>query len=76
MPMPISTEIRKKIIEHKENNETQSNIARWLMVSESTVTKVWARYKNTSCYEPSPRTQGRKPMVDSSTMAKVEEKIK
>ena len=76
MPMPTSNEIRDKIIKHKENNETQPNIAKWLMVSESTVTKVWSRYKKTGSCEPSPRTQGRKPMVDSTTMAKVEEKIK
>ena len=76
MPMPIPNEIREKIIKHKENNETQSNIAKWLMISESTVTKVWARYKRTSSYEPSPRTQGRKPRVDFETMTKIEEKIK
>ena len=76
MPMPISNDIRDKIIKHKQNNETQPNIAKWLMVSESTVTKVWARYKKSGSFEPSPRTQGRKPMVDSATMVKVEEKIK
>ena len=74
--MPVSNEIRDKIIKHKENKEKQSDIAKWLMISESTVTKVWARYKATGSYEPSPRTQGRKPAVDEATMARVESRIK
>ena len=76
MTMPVSNEIRNKIIQHKENREKQSDIAKWLIISESTVTKVWARYKNTGSYEPSPRTQGRKPAVNEATMAEVEKKIK
>ena len=32
MPMPTSNEVRDKIIKHKQNNETQPNIAKWLMV--------------------------------------------
>jgi Mn-dependent DtxR family transcriptional regulator len=43
MSMPVPNEIHNKIIKHKENKEKQSDIAKWLMVSESTVTKVWAR---------------------------------
>jgi transposase len=76
MAMPVSNEIRNKIIKHKENKEKQSDIAKWLMISESTITKVWARYIATGSYEPSPRTQGRKSAVDEVTMAKVENKIK
>ena len=76
MSMPVSNETREKIIRHKENKEKQPDIAKWLMISESTVTKVWSRYKNTGSYEPSPRTQGRKPAINEETMAEIENKIK
>lgn len=72
----ISNEIREKIIIHKQNKVTEKDIAKWLLISESTVTKVWSRYVKTGSYLPSPRTQGRKSAVSPSVMAKVEEKIK
>jgi transposase len=75
MPAPISNTIREKIIFHKENQEKESDIAKWLIISQSTVTKVWALYKTTGSYLPQTRTQGRKPLVDDSTMEKVTAKI-
>jgi len=44
MPKPITTEEREKIIKHKHNSENESDIARWLFVSESSVTKLWTRF--------------------------------
>jgi len=73
---PVSNETREKIIIHKQNKVRESDIAKWLIISTSTVTKVWARYKKTGSYLPSPKTQGRKSAVDVSTMAKIEEEIK
>jgi len=40
MPKPITNKEREKIIKHKQNNENESDIARWLFVSESSVTKL------------------------------------
>lgn len=75
MPAPVSNEIREKIIIHKQNNAKESDIANWLIISQSTVTKVWALYRTTGNYFPQPRTQGRKPLVDEKTMDNVVSKI-
>lgn len=74
--MPVSNEIRNKIIIHKQNKVKEDDIAYWLLISKSTVTKIWSRDQNTGSFMPSPRTQGRKSAVNEETMNKVEEKIK
>ena len=76
MSVPISNEIRDKIIKHKKNNVKEEEIAKGLIISKSTVTKIWSRYRKTGSYMTSPRTQGRKSCVDEVTMNKVEKKIK
>jgi len=76
MPRPISNEIRKTIIIHKENKIKEEEIANFLIISKSTVTKVWALYKQTGTYQPKPRKQGRKPAVTEQIMAEIEEQIK
>ena len=76
MSRAVTNEIREKIIRHKRNGSKEDDIAKWLLISKSTVTKIWARYRRTGNYQPSPRTQGRKPCVDEATMARIEEKIK
>ena len=75
MPQPVSNEIRKKIIIHKQNNVKETDIAKWLIISQSTVTRVWALFKETGEYVPRMRTQGRKPLVDNETMNKIVSKI-
>ena len=76
MSAPISNEIRDKIIKHKKNNVKEEEIAKGLIISKSALTKIWARYRKTGSYMPSPRTQGRKSCVDEVTMNKAEKKIK
>ena len=76
MAQPISKEIRKAIITHKSNQAKEEDIARWLIISKSTVTKVWALYRQTGSYLPRPRTQGRKSAVSASVMVSIEEAIK
>jgi transposase len=76
MAAPVSNEIREKIIIHKQNKAKESDIANWLIISQSTVTKVWSLYKTTGSYLPLPRTQGRKPLVSDKTMSQVVSKIK
>jgi transposase len=75
MPKPITIEEREKIIKHKQNNENEADIARWLFISESSVTKLWALYKKTGTTNPRPRTQGRKPLVTEQTMEQITQKI-
>jgi transposase len=58
-----------KIIKHKNNGETEENIAKWLFISKSSVTKIWGKFQNTGNIFPEPR-QGRKPKVTEEEMDK------
>ena len=75
LPNPTSKEIREKIIHHKQNYVNETDIAKWLVISQSTVTKVWALHKKTGSIKPRPRTQGRKPQVSQQTMDQITQKI-
>src|SRR5215469_14731743 len=75
MPNPTSKEIRKKIIQHKQNYVNEPDIAKWLIISQSTVTKIWALHKQTGSIKPKPRTQGRKPLATQQTMNQITTKI-
>jgi len=46
----ISNKIREKIIKHKKN-DMKEEIAKGLIVSKSSVTKIWVRYRNTGSSE-------------------------
>jgi len=72
---PTSKEIREKIIQHKQNNVNEKDIAKWLIISQSTVTKIWKLHKQTGSIKPRPRTQGRKPKVTQQTMNQITKKI-
>jgi len=61
MPNPTSKEIREKIIQHKQNNINETDIAKWLIISQSTVTKIWALHKQTGSTNPRPRTKDENP---------------
>jgi transposase len=75
LPNPVSNEIREKIIQHKQNYVNETDIAKWLIISQSTVTKIWALHKTTGSIKPRPRTQGRKPLVTQQTMDQITTKI-
>ena len=76
MATPLSNEIRNKIIQHKKNNISTAKIAGWLIISESAVKSIWRRYRETNCYLPSPRTQGRKPAFGEDVMRRLEDRVK
>lgn len=59
---PISNEKRELIIEAKERGETEKNIAKWLKISERSVTTIWRLYRETGNYLPTPYP-GRKPIL-------------
>jgi transposase len=65
----IPNEIRMKIIKHKNNGETEKNIAKWLFISKSSVTKIWGKFQSTGNIFPDPRP-GRKPKVTEEEMDK------
>ena len=59
---PISNEKRELIIEAKLRGDTGKSIAKWLKISESSVTIIWKRYRETGSFEPTPYP-GRKPLL-------------
>ena len=67
---PISNEKRELIIEAKERGETEKNIAKWLKISERSVTAIWRLYRETGNYLPTPYP-GRKPILTAEKWEKV-----
>jgi transposase len=76
MEMVLSNEKRSDIIRHLESGEGIKDICKWFFVNESTVRRLWRRYKAAGCYKPLPLNNGRKPMVSEETMEKIIERIK
>jgi transposase len=73
----ISNEIREKIVIHKKNNVAEKDISKWLLISKSSVTKIWALFKKTGDWIPKEATQGRKKAfsdeVEMRVLAKIDE---
>jgi transposase len=76
MALPLSQEKREAIVFHKINGEKENDIARWLRISKSSVTKTWKLYKTHNSVSPKLRTQGRKPAFGQETLEKIIAKIK
>jgi putative transposase len=75
MPRPLSNDLRKRIIEAKLRGETESRIAAEKEVSPSTVTKLWALYRQTGSFEPRPNPNGRKPALSGEQLEGIARKI-
>jgi len=76
MAIPLSEEKRKMIIKHKENGEKETDIAKWLLISERSVRRIWKLQRETGKTEPILHKQGRKPAFGEETMKKIKDKIK
>lgn len=76
MPRAISNEKRAAIIKHKQENESNEDIAKQLFVCVRTVKRIWNKFIEIGSYEPAPQNSGRKPLVNEKTMDKVVAKIK
>ena len=78
MPAPLTAETREKIIAHKRNREKERDIAKWLFVSKSTITKTWKQYKGSNSFESKLSTRGRKPAfgqdITDKIIARINEK--
>jgi transposase len=72
----ISNEIREKIIKHKQNGAKEQDIATWLIISPSSVTRIWGLFKCTGSWLPKEKTQGRKNALSNEVQAAVIDKIK
>jgi len=76
MPMPLSEEMRKKIIYHKENGETEKAISKWQRISQSSITRIWRKYREQNTIEPKAPNKGRKPAFGEEVMKQIATKIK
>ncbi len=74
--MVLSNEKRADIIKHLEAGMKVLDICKWLFVNESTVRRLWRRYKTTGSYKPLPLNNGRKPMVSEEKMEQIMQRIK
>ena len=76
MPRPLSNDLRERIIEAKQRGDTESEIAEEKEVSKSTVTKLWALFRETGSYEARPNPNGRKPALTEAQLEQIRERIK
>ena len=75
MPKPLSNDLRKRIIEAKLRGEAEDKIATEKEVNKSTITKLWALYRETGSYEARPNPNGRKPALSANQLEQITNKI-
>jgi transposase len=71
----LSNDLRKRIIEAKLRGDTEDKIAAEKEVNKSTVTKLWALYRETGRYEARPNSSGRKPALSAEQLERITQKI-
>ena len=76
MANPLSKETREKIIKHSENGAKPKEIAKWLMISISSIFQIKKLKKETGSTDHRPLNRGRKPKLTNEEMEKVKEEIK
>jgi transposase len=76
MPMPLSAEMREKIIYHKKAGAKNADIIKWLRVSKNSITRIWKLYKEENTVAPKPHNKGRKPAFCEKKMEQIKSKIK
>jgi transposase len=67
---PISNEKRKLLVGAKMRGEIEKDIAKWLEISERSVTAIWRLYRETGSYEPIPYP-GRTPLLTADKFEEV-----
>jgi transposase len=75
MPKPLSTDLRKRIIDARLRGDTESKIASDKEVSTGTVTKLWSLYRTTDSYHPRPNPNGRKPLLCQERLDDIRQSI-
>jgi len=71
MANPLSNDLRKRIIKAKLRGDTEDKIAREKEVNKSTITKLWALYRETGSYEARPNPNGRKPALSTHQLEQI-----
>lgn len=75
MPAPLSNDIRRRIIEAKENGDSIQKIAREKGVGTNTIACLLRLHRETGSYEPRPLNNGRKPRLDDETLERIRKRI-
>ena len=75
MPKPLSNDLRKRIVEAKLRGDSEDKIAAEKEVNKSTITKLWALYKETGSYEARPNPNGRKPALSAKQLEQITKRI-
>jgi transposase len=76
MAIPLSQDKREAIVFHKLKGEKETDIAYWLCISQSSVTKIWSLYNKQNTVEPMPHNKGRKPAFEQDVLDKIVTRIK
>jgi transposase len=76
MANPLSKETREKIIKHNESGAKPQEIAKWLMISVSSVFQIKRLKKETGSIDHRPLNRGRKPKITEEEITKLVEEIK
>ena len=71
---PISNEKRELLIEAKKRGETEKSIAKWLKISERSVTTIWRLYRETGSYLPTPYP-GRAPILTPEKWGEIKDLV-
>ncbi len=71
---PISNEKRELLIEAKKRGEKEKDIAKWLQISERSVTTIWRLYREKGSYLPTPYP-GRTPVLSAKKWDEIEELV-
>ena len=71
----IIKRLAKRIIEAKLRGDTEEKIAAEKEVNKSTVTKLWALYRETGSYEARPNPNGRKPALSAAQLEQITQAI-
>jgi len=75
MPKPLSNDLRKRIIDAKLRGDTEDKIAAEKEVNKSTITKLWALYRETGSYEARANPNGRKPALSMQQLEQIAQRI-
>lgn len=75
MPAPLSNDMRRRIIEAKENGDSIQKIAREKGVGTNTIACLLRLYRETGSYEPRPLNNGRKPRLDDEMLGRIRKRI-
>lgn len=75
MPAPLSKDLRKRIVAAREQGDSVSKIAQEKNVSESTINKLMALYRETGSYEARPLNNGRKPRLSPEQLEMIRQRI-